>query len=210
MSAVDRTDGEIDWPAQFERTPAAERQRTSKFSVTFNEAIEDIQAELLDRVGAQDWRISTAAAHRKDDGMPYANANPTDPGVVVRWTKDGKQYAVACDHYTDWRDNARAIGLYIREKRKMSNRPVVTGHDEFATARLPPGNEEAIVSEVPPHEVLEVNGDASPAVIKAAAREKIKEHHPDRGGDPRMLQRVKSARDELLERVEETTGGSHA
>lgn len=199
MSARDRTAGEIDWPSAFERTPPAERTRTHKFSVTFHEAVKDIQEELLSRVGAQDWRLSTAAPHRKDDGMPYANASPDDPGVVVRWSKDGQQYAVACDEYTDWRDNARAIGLYIREKRKMSNRPIVTGFDEFATAQLPPGDEDAIVAEVPPHEVLGIDRDSPERIIRVAAQEKIKEHHPDHGGDPRMLKRVKNARDELLE-----------
>lgn len=203
-SRTDRTAGAVDWPEQLERTPARERTRTSKFSVTFHDAIGDIQQELLDRVGADDWRLSTAAAHRKRDGMPYADANPDDPAIVVRWTKDGNQYAVACDHYTGWRDNARAIGLYIREKRKMSNRPVTTGQSEFATARLPPGDEDATAatnghSADAPHEVLGVSPDADEAAIRGAARQLKKKHHPDQGGDTEIFKQVVEAAAEMLD-----------
>ena len=203
-SSTDQTAGEVDWPAQFERTPAAERERTSKFGVTFHETLRRIETELMSRVGADDWRVSTAAPHRKNDGMPYANANPSDPAVVVRWSKDGQQFAVACDHYTDWRDNARAIGLYIREKRKMSDRPVTTGQTEFATARLPSGNEDAIVASGPsdesqePHEILDVAPDAPEEVVEAAYRQKTKTAHPDQGGSAEELQRVRRAKEALL------------
>jgi len=200
MSKADRTGGEIDWPAGFERTPPAERSRTTKFKVTQNQAVNRIETALEDRLGVDDWRLSTAAPHRKKDGGPYADANPDDPGAVVRWTKDGEQYAVACDEYTDLRSNVRAIGLYIEEKRKMSNRPVVTGQDEFATARLPSGDDESgIVARPPPHEVLEVSPDASPAVVKAAYREKIKEAHPDGGGTSDEAELVNWAKEELLD-----------
>ena len=196
-SPTDRTAGEVDWPAKFERTPARERESTAKFSVTFYEAVEETQAELLDRVGADNWRVSTAAPHRKKDGMPYANVTPDDPAVVIRWSKDGNQYAVACDHYDDWRDNARAIGLYIREKRKMSDRPVATGQSEFATARLPSGDD-ATEAEPPAYAVLGVDKDASEQEIKEAYRERAKETHSDTGGNTETFKRVKRAKEKLL------------
>ena len=143
--------------------------------------------------GEIDWRLSTAAPHRKRDGLPYADSNPDDPGVVVRWSKGGKQYCVACDHYDDLRDNIRTLGLYIEEKRKMSNRPVHTGQDEFATARLPSGDEsdDVIVAGSPEPELdvetaadlLGVAPDAHDRVINAAFQETVKDGHPDQGGD---------------------------
>lgn len=204
-SRIDKTNGEVDWPPQLDRTRASERERTSKFSVTFQQALDDIERELLDRVGADDWRVSTAAPHRKTDGLPYADARPDDPAVVVRWSKGSEQFAVACDQYTDWRDNARAIGLYIREKRKMSDRPVTTGQSEFATARLPSGNEDALVTTAPdgtseePHEVLGVAPDAPDTVVEAAARRLRKEHHPDQGGDVEQFKRVNEAEEAMLD-----------
>jgi hypothetical protein len=205
-SSRDSTAGAIDWPDRFERTDR--RERTSKFSVTLAQSIDDVETELEDRLGVDDWRLSTAAPHRKRDGRPYADANPDDPGAVVRWSTDGNQFAVACDHYAELRDNVRAIGLYIAEKRKMSTRPVTTGQSEFATARLPPADEDDVIaapagadSQAAPHEVLDVSPDAPDAVVKGAARAMLKQHHPDTNGgdgDPEMVQRVKEARDALL------------
>jgi hypothetical protein len=205
MSRADRTAGDIDWPSWAERTAPAQRERTAKFSVTLAQAIGDIETELEDRLGVDDWRLSTAAPHRKKDGRPYADANPDDPGAVVRWSMDGEQYCVAADHYTGLRDNVRAIGLYIEEKRKMGNRPVHTGQDEFATARLPPGDEddEVIVAgsgpTEAPHEVLDVDPDAPAEVVKAAFRTKAKHAHPDQGGSRTEWQQLQNAREAMLD-----------
>lgn len=206
LSDADTSAGEIDWPAWAGRTAPGEREETPKYSVTETEAFDRLEAELLDRVGADDWRLSTAAAHRKGDGMPYADANPDDPGVVVRWQRDGAEYCVACDRYTTVRDNARTIGLYVEEKRKMSNRPVRTGQDEFATARLPPGEGEgstvAATDEEPdqaPHELLGVAPDAPDPVVEGAFRELAKEGHGDQGGRAEYdVSELKQARDAML------------
>ena len=50
-----------------------------------------------------------------------------------------------------------------------------------------------------PHEVLNVDPGAPEAAVEAAARERLKTAHPDHGGSKSELQRVKQARDQLLE-----------
>jgi len=203
QSRVDRTGGEIDWPHWADRTRPAARERTSKFSVTLASSISDIKTELEDRLGVDDWRLSTAAPHRKKDGRPYADANPDDPGAVVRWSMDEEQYAVACDRYTGLRDNVRAIGLYIEEKRKMGNRPVRTGQDEFATARLPSGDDDDLVvvggETEAPHEVLGVSPDAPDAAVVGAYRELLKERHPDHGGSAAELRQLNQAKEAMID-----------
>lgn len=201
MSRTDRTAGEVDWPHWAERTPPAERERTHKFKVSLGEAIDDIEVELENRLGVDDWRLSTAAPARKSDGRPYAEASHDDPGAVVRWSMDGAQYAVAADGYTDIRDNVRAIGIYISEKRKMENRPVRTGQDEFATARLPSGDEDDVVvaGTKPPHEILGVAPDAPDATVKGAFRELLKERHPDHGGTSEEFAQLQQAREAMLD-----------
>lgn len=81
----------------------------------------------------------------------------------------GDQFAVGADQHTDRRDNAREIGLWIEEKRKMSDRPVATTESEFATARRTPGEgDDAVVAESAdtsePHEMLGVDPDADHGV----------------------------------------------
>jgi hypothetical protein len=66
-------------------------------------------------------------------GCPTPTATPKTRRQSSGGPKDGEQFAVACDRYDDVRDNIRTIGLYVEGKRKMSNRPVNTGQDEFAT-----------------------------------------------------------------------------
>ncbi|WP_134672651.1 J domain-containing protein [Halorussus marinus] len=198
---------DIDWPTGWDRTPAGERERNNRFDTGLRQSIDDLVDE-LDRVGVDDWRLSTAAKHQKQNPRyPYADANPDDPGAVVRWTmNEGDQYAAACDAYTRLRDNIRSLYLYIREKRKMQQRPVRTGESEFANARLPPAGEAADAIVVgdgrggrEPHEVLEVSPDASPEVVRAAARQRLAETHPDQGGSQREFQQVQEAKEELLD-----------
>lgn len=131
--------------------------------------------------------------------MPYADSNPDDPSAVVRWSMDGAQFAVGADEHNDLRDNVREIGLWIREKRKMSNRPV-------ATARLPPGDEEESVVVADgadmwePYEVLGVDPDAPDVVVEAVAKRLPKRYHPDSGEQPdrEEFMAVRKARDALL------------
>jgi hypothetical protein len=203
QSKADRTAGKLDWPTWADRTRPAARERTSKFSVTLARSINNIETELEDRLGVDDWRLSTAAPHRQKDGRPYANATPDDPGAVVRWSMDGEQYAVACDRYTGLRDNVRAIGLYIEEKRKMGTRPVRTGQDEFATARLPSADDDDLVvaggATEAPHEVLGVSRDAPDAVVVGAYRQLLKERHPDHGGSAAELRQLNQAKEAMLD-----------
>jgi hypothetical protein len=197
-SEIDRTAGDLDWPTWAERTPPGERQSTHKYSVTLSQAIDDIETELVDRLGVDGWRLSTAAPHRKRDGWPYADADPDDPGVAVRWSMAGDQYCIACDEYTRLRGNVRTIGLYIAEKRKMSGRPVRTGQNEFATARLP-SDDDAQPADPPPHEVLEIPRGSPPEVVRGAYRAKAKQTHPDNGGSREAFERVERAKEAMID-----------
>lgn len=182
----------LNWPAEFERTSEHERERTSKFSVGFRSTKSDLKKG-MERMEVDEWRLEDVSG------------SGGDPGVVLRWQDDGQEYAVACDHYTAKGDNLRSIYLWVHETRMRAQRPVVTGEDEFAAARLPPGEEAADVvvagdgREEAPHEVLGVAPDADPEVIRAAARQLQKKHHPDRGGSATELQRVTDAKEALLD-----------
>jgi hypothetical protein len=192
----------LDWPPHFDRTSPANRSKNRNYEVTLSKAFRDLE-RTLDRLGVDDYRYGFDARQRQRDGRPYARANPDDPGFVLRWSMEGQQFAVACDRYSRLRDNVRTVGLYIEEKRKMESRPVTTGESEFANARLPPGDEEdavvATASAEPPHEVLGVAPDAPDGVVRAAARELKKQHHPDNGGSTAEFQRVVEAEEAMVD-----------
>ena len=191
---------DLEWPAGFERTPPVERYPHRSFEVSLGRALDELEAE-LERLGVDDWRLSTDAEKRKRDSRPYARANPDDPSVVVYWTMDGEQFAVGCDQYSELRDNFREIGHYIHEKRKMEQRAVATGEAEFSNARLPSGDDDAIIADAPPaHEILGVSRNAREERVRDAFRSKVKEVHPDTAnGDEYAFKRLKRAREVMLD-----------
>jgi len=114
----------IDWPAGWERTPSDERDRTSKFGASLASSCSAIETE-MSRMDVDDFRASTGSGgpYTKRSGLPKHNANPDDPGFVLKWTNDGDQFAVACDHYASLRDNVRSVYKWINETRAASPAP---------------------------------------------------------------------------------------
>jgi hypothetical protein len=188
----------IEWPTGFDRTDPSERTHNKKFEVSLAKSFSDLEKE-LEKLGVDDYDYEFDARQRKRDKRPYSRANPDDPSFVVKWTMGGEQYAVACDQYTSLRDNVRAAGLYIKEKRMMENRPVTTGEAEFTNLRLPSGDEDgAVVGQEPPCAILGVEPDADDSAVRAAYRERLKEVHPDQGGSVEAFGRVKDAKEAML------------
>jgi hypothetical protein len=194
----------LDWPQGWDRTPAAERERTSKFSASRGDTTEALATE-MERMDVDRWRAETGSgsSHTKSNGLPKYSANPNDPGFVLRWTKEGTDHAVACDAYASLDANLRCVYLWVKQTRITGERPVRTGSDQFAAAQLPSGEgEDAITTRPPPHEVLEVSPEASPGVVQAAYRERVKEAHPDQGGSQQEMKLVQWAREQMLEDAE--------
>ncbi|ADQ68470.1 J domain-containing protein [Halogeometricum borinquense] len=195
--------GELDWPPEFERTPADERRSYPHgFEVTRSEAFDSVLKQLR-RMDAKNVRLDTDAEHQKrNPNKPYANSSFDDPGVVVRFEHDGEQYAMPMDKWDNPRDNARAIALTLKAKRALTRYGVETIESEFSAHQLPPGDdrENVVVSGAieEPHEILGVASDAPESVVKAAARTRKKETHPDNGGDVSEFKRVVNAEEELL------------
>jgi len=193
----------LDWPDGFERTREFDRKPNRRFQASLATTTSDLETE-LDRLDPDDWRASTGNQHTKSNGLPLHNAQPDDPGFVLRWTADDAQYAVACDAYSRLRDNVRAVSLWLHDTRMRSQRPVVTGEDDFAAARLPPGDDTNAVVAQPaqnaPQDVLGVAPDAPEGVVKAAARELKKQTHPDRpDGDEERFKEIVSAEEAMLD-----------
>ncbi len=200
----------IDWPDGFARTNAGDREKNRSYQATLGQTTQELVTE-MDRLEPESWRASTTSggAYTKSNGLPKSKANPNDPGFVVYWTKDGEQFAVASDDSPRLRDNVRTVYLWIHETRLRGNRPVVTGESEFAAARLPPGDENAddvIVANGPVDldveaaaDLLGVTPDAPDRVVTTAYQEKTKTAHPDGGGSSAEFQRVRKARDLLLD-----------
>ena len=192
----------LDWPAGFERTPESERERNRSFEATLGSTTQDLATE-MGRMDVDAWRGEITNAHTKSNGLPLHNANPDDPGFVLRWTDEEEQFAVACDASPRLRDNVRTVYLWVHETRMRGNRPVKTGDTEFAAARLPPGDGEETVAvgstATLAHEVLGVRENAPDVVVEAAARAQKASAHPDNGGSREEFQEVVQAEKVMLD-----------
>jgi len=191
----------LDWPAGFDRTPSQDqRSYPGGFRVTRSAAFENILDEVRKWDGITDVQIESGIDHyAKKPNIPHKSGDFDDPGVVLRFTKDGEQMAAACDRWDNPRDNAQDLYHYLHETRMQEQRGTVTAQSEYEKLRLPPRTGEEAGGREPPHEILRVNPDADRDEIKRAARELKKEHHPDRGGELSQFKRINRAERELLE-----------
>ena len=190
----------IDWPPEFERTPPEDREAyPGGFQVTRSRAFQNILDELARWDGVTDVQLDSGAEHQKrNPNKPYARASFDDPGVVVRFNKDGEDMAAACDRWDSPRDNAQDLYKYLNETRMQEQRGTVTAQSEYEKLRLPSGDDDVTAAEPPAHAVLGVDRDASDGEIKRAYRERMKETHPDHGGTEEQFKRVKRAKEALL------------
>jgi len=191
----------LDWPAEFERTDPSDREEYPHgFSVTRSTAFGNVLDELATWQGVTDVQLDSGAEHTKQNpNKPYANASYDDPGVVVRFTKDGEQLAAACDRWDNPRDNAQDLYHYLHETRMQEQRGTVTAESEYEKLRLPSGDGEAEAAAPPAHSVLGVERDATDAEVRSAYRRRIKETHPDNGGTQEQFERVQDAKEAMLE-----------
>ncbi|WP_436347405.1 DnaJ domain-containing protein [Natronorubrum sp. FCH18a] len=190
----------LKWPDGFERTSAEDREPYPHgFRVSRTRAFENILEELR-KMNARNVQVKTAAPHTQaEPHRPYADRDPDDSGVVVYFERDGQQFAVPCDRWDNLRDNAQSIAKYLNAKRALERYGVQTVESEFSTQALPSADEDVVAPPEPHHDVLEVAPDATDDDVKAAARAKKKEHHPDLGGDRERFQRVVEAEEAMLD-----------
>jgi hypothetical protein len=111
---------------------------TDKKSLSIADALKRLQAE-IDRLKATDVMLSSNLVPRLD-GAPRADqGNPSDPGVCLYFTLNGKPHALPCDTYRRAADNIAAIAAHIEATRAIERYGVATVEDMFrGFAQLPP------------------------------------------------------------------------
>ncbi|MCK9468250.1 MAG: hypothetical protein M0Q49_02430 [Porticoccaceae bacterium] len=204
----------LEWPAGWKRT--SEHQRTrARFGrarrarasggwdygrpLTIAEATGRVRGE-LDRMGiADDDLVISTNLQLRLDGLPRSGQRePSDPGAAVYWrTRGGETRCMAIDRYDRVADNLAAIAATLDAMRAIERHGGAAILDRAFTGftALPP----PVAGEAPWYHVLDVDPDDDYEVIVRAYRYERSSHHPDRGGDPTMFNRVQKAWDQYLE-----------
>jgi hypothetical protein len=109
----------LDWPVWADPTPPTDREHTRKFDTRQRQTEQHLQKE-MERMDVSTYHLGKTTGQ---GGFP---------GVVARWSKDGREYAVCCDQYTTRSDNLRAIYLWVEMKT-----PNLTGQFNTTDKGLP-------------------------------------------------------------------------
>lgn len=186
----------LQWPTGWPRT---EQPTRSRFDVSQHRAQNGVVRELT-LLGATDIVISTNLELRRD-GLPYTKQTRlSDQGVAVYFNLNGEQQCIPCDKWSTIAENMRAIEKTIEALRGLDRwgaKEMV--HAAFRGFKALPAN--SIVTPYTAriwYEVLEVSPTASPAVVKAAYRQKMLKAHPDHGGSAAAFEEVQRAYKESL------------
>lgn len=184
---------EQSWPDEIPRTPPGQRSDDTPFDVALRRTRKELKKE-MERMDVDDFEL-------------YDSTASDEPGVVLIWEKDGKDYVAACDGYQHKKQNMRDLYSWVNETRMREKRETATVGENFQAARkeLPSGEEEVIavgpVDELDgePHEILEVAPDASDQVVKSVARRKMADVKPNGdGGDREQFIKYQKAKEAML------------
>lgn len=190
----------LQWPTGRERTPSYARMYGNLKKMPAGR-IRTLLADEMRKMDVTSYVISSNLQVRRD-GLPYAGQRePDDPGVVLYFTRKGKDIAISCDKWEHLDSNLRAIGLTIEAIRGMERWGTEEMVDRAFTgfAALP---ESIIVPPAPnrPHRdwwvVLGVDKNADPRGVKQAYRRAQGVTHPDAGGSDADFQEVQRAYEE--------------
>ena len=140
-----------DWPARKKRAPyredAAFRNSSTKQWTAVGVSYDDLERAVrgmpnttygvLVRVRTH---LNPVRAFARGTGFPKGDApTPADPSVVVEIEAKGGRLVYACDRYTRWQDNLRAIALTLEHLRGADRYGVLDAGEQFVGSRaLPP------------------------------------------------------------------------
>ena len=174
--------------------PMTKGRKRAPFSVGHSKIMADLKRE-LGHLQAYSVCISLAlsSSDLRLDNTPRAGANPQHPGVVLSWeSKKTGSASMPCDTYLNWLDNLRAISLALTALRAVDRYGVTRNSEQYRGWRPelppPPGQEPSmpLTPEGVAREFLALcQAGPLPVVqnveaFKAAYREGVKKHHPDR------------------------------
>ena len=203
-----------DWPGELTRG----RQRSS-FSASWQTTRDDLERELWN-LGARDKvaQVALTEGMIRQDGMPRADARPEHPGVILAFTAhrdpashrphDPQALRFACDTFTSFPDNVRAIALGLESLRRVQRYGLAGDakqYQGFQAIEAPPPRltrddaaarlADAAVVVGAPVSLATFRDD--PAARAMGWRRIAGRFHPDRGGDPERWTSLVEARDLL-------------
>jgi hypothetical protein len=195
------------WPKE----PTPKDARKHRFRAPWSNTLDLLEYE-LSRLDASDITIQAFFRSNdiRNDGWPYANARPSQPGVILKFTTDRGEAEFACDRFADWQQNLRAIALGLEKLRLVSDYGIAEAGEQYrGWLKLNGGDPNAVImahasiivaaldsqgmTPLAPEDLL-----LSRQVFEKAAADALRAVHPDlNGGNDAGLQEVLAARNAI-------------
>jgi hypothetical protein len=117
------------WPGK--STPYHARKRDI-FKAGWSQTMDLLERELF-QLNAKNVVLEMNVTEReiRNDGMVRADARPSSPGVVLRFTGKHGPMTMPCDRFTDWQANVRAIALSLEALRKVDRYGVTQTGEQY-------------------------------------------------------------------------------
>lgn len=135
MSVTVRYQEVRQWPG--EKTPTWRRAR-APFKAHATRLWDLLDRELF-MISAKEVTLSGFFRPRdfKRDGGIYADARPTEPGIVLEFTRGKDRLTFACDKFLVWLDNVDAIARALEALRMVDRYGVTSGRQYEGFKALP-------------------------------------------------------------------------
>ncbi|MEO6390829.1 MAG: hypothetical protein ABIP75_03195 [Pyrinomonadaceae bacterium] len=199
-----------EWPGK-----ATRNRQSSKFGTPWAKTQQELERELK-HVG---YRIGSVALHtfhspydvRQDGGLRSNVRMPSNPGVIVKFTRTDSNKIVAmqfaCDRFLQWKDNVLAIGRAMAALRMVDRYGVTSGRGKASQyegfrQQLPPAinlggmsvDEAAIyLARFGTHQVPWETIRDNRIVFDVERRTAAMKAHPDKGGSHDDMAKVNLA-----------------
>lgn len=209
----------LQWPAGWPRTESDSRKYgrfgtknrgsnnwSSSTDITISQALGRINSEIesLDGPGSS-WNridpatvvISTNLKVRRSDGLPASSQRaPEDPGAAVYFNMDGKNQSIPCDAYTNVAQNLAGIAATLAALRTLERHGSGIMEKAFTGFEALPNPDKTTW-----RDVLGYPEGNDLAEVKVIYRAKIRESHPDNGGDASAAAAINVAWDQAQEEL---------
>jgi hypothetical protein len=172
--------------------------------------LKDLDRE-LSQISARDVIVQIDAANKEEfrsqlrqDGIIRDDARVRSPAVVVSFVRDGNKAPLvfACDRFSRWHDNLRAIALGLESLRRLERYHIAQSGDQYRGWQALPASTTTALSTNQAADVLARRAVNLPADAilrnvdhaRTAYREAAAKTHPDAGGTTADFQLVQEAK----------------
>lgn len=172
------------WPGK--STP---KRKNAPFRADWRDTLDLIRRELR-MLEAKNIVIQVALEEReiRQDGYPRSDARPRHPGIIISFSSIHGPLKYACDTYSDWKDNMRAIALGLNALRAVDRYGITKRGEQYSGWKeLPlPRTDGAMTVEQAADQMVRMGGGNAERVIRdpeyrnEVYRRAAANSHPDR------------------------------